>query len=29
MQLPTKGQWWSNTSTQLLQMPQWLARGGR
>lgn len=26
---PTQGQWWSNRSTQLLQMEQWEHRGGR
>ena len=28
-QLPTQGQWWSNLSTQLSQMEQCEARGGR
>lgn len=28
-QLPTQGQWWSKRSTQLSQMEQCVARGGR
>lgn len=28
MQVPSHGQWWSNLSTQLLQIPQWDALGG-
>lgn len=29
MHWPTHGQWWSNLCTQLLQIEQWDARGGR
>lgn len=29
MHWPTHGQWWSNFWTQLLQIEQWEARGGR
>lgn len=29
MHWPTHGQWWSNLWTQLLQIEQWKARGGR
>lgn len=29
MHWPTHGQWWSNLWTQLLQIEQWEARGGR
>eukprot|EP00966_Prymnesium_polylepis_P324821 7380827-Prymnesium_polylepis.1 len=29
MQLPTKGQWWSNARTQLSQLEQCDERGGR